>query len=217
MTHILTVATEIKYYMPYLIESVKKHNNNLTILGLGEKWQGFNWRFKLIHDYVSKLNPNDVVCVVDGYDVLCVRDLNLLKLKFEEVRNRENCKIVVGNDKVLNFVNYIANNLFFGYCKNEALNAGTYIGYAGDVGEIIMKIYNLNPNNDADDQILFTKYCNESNDIYIDVYNELFVSISCPLKEIEPLTIGQASRISGINPSDISVLLIYLKQKYNEE
>ncbi|MGL5550315.1 MAG: hypothetical protein ACRDD4_11505, partial [Culicoidibacterales bacterium] len=26
-----------------------------------------------------------------------------------------------------------------------------------------------------------------------------------------PLTIGQASRISGVNPADISILMIYLK------
>ncbi len=31
------------------------------------------------------------------------------------------------------------------------------------------------------------------------------------LSEIKPRTVGQASRISGINPADISVLLIYLK------
>lgn len=31
------------------------------------------------------------------------------------------------------------------------------------------------------------------------------------LAEIQPRTVGQASRISGINPADISVLLIYLK------
>lgn len=33
------------------------------------------------------------------------------------------------------------------------------------------------------------------------------------LQQIRPETIGQASRISGINPSDISVLLLYLKQQ----
>ena len=36
------------------------------------------------------------------------------------------------------------------------------------------------------------------------------------LKEIRPINIGQALRISGVNPSDISILLVYLKRKYNE-
>ena len=33
------------------------------------------------------------------------------------------------------------------------------------------------------------------------------------LKEIKPLSIGQASRISGVNPSDITVLMIYLEMR----
>ena len=36
------------------------------------------------------------------------------------------------------------------------------------------------------------------------------------LKEIRPLNIAQAIRISGVNPSDISILLIYLRKQYNE-
>ena len=51
---------------------------------------------------------------------------------------------------------------------------------------------------------------------YEDVKN-LALEAKQKLSEIRPLTIGQASRISGINPADISVLLIYLKQKYNGE
>ena len=33
------------------------------------------------------------------------------------------------------------------------------------------------------------------------------------LNKIKPLSVGQASRISGVNPADINVLLIYLEQQ----
>lgn len=47
-----------------------------------------------------------------------------------------------------------------------------------------------------------------------DIDYSLFSSLSAEavekLKAIEPITIGQASRISGVSPSDISVLLVFL-------
>ena len=36
------------------------------------------------------------------------------------------------------------------------------------------------------------------------------------LTEISPTTIGQASRISGVNPADISILMVYLRRGYND-
>ena len=36
------------------------------------------------------------------------------------------------------------------------------------------------------------------------------------LEKVRPMTIAQASRISGVNPSDISVLAVYLKKEYNK-
>ncbi|MBY7145155.1 tRNA uridine-5-carboxymethylaminomethyl(34) synthesis enzyme MnmG [Virgibacillus sp. NKC19-3] len=32
------------------------------------------------------------------------------------------------------------------------------------------------------------------------------------LKKVQPLSVGQASRISGVNPADVSILLVYLEQ-----
>lgn len=37
------------------------------------------------------------------------------------------------------------------------------------------------------------------------------------LAEIKPTTLGQASRISGVNPADISILTVYLKKEYPNE
>ena len=36
------------------------------------------------------------------------------------------------------------------------------------------------------------------------------------LKQVRPLNLGQASRISGVNPADLSILAIYLKKEYNK-
>ena len=32
------------------------------------------------------------------------------------------------------------------------------------------------------------------------------------LKEVRPLSVAQASRISGVNPADVSILLVYIEQ-----
>ena len=34
------------------------------------------------------------------------------------------------------------------------------------------------------------------------------------LKQIRPTSIGQALRISGVNPADISLLMVYIKKEY---
>ena len=36
------------------------------------------------------------------------------------------------------------------------------------------------------------------------------------LKKVKPISIGQAARISGVNPADISILAVYLKKEYSK-
>lgn len=189
--HIITVSTHSDYYFPYLIKSCKNNGKELTVLAFGEKWMGFNWRFKLVINYLKNINKNDIVCFVDGFDVICTRKLNQLEKVFFNLKNKYNCKIIVGEHKMI-----VNNNLssfckillkyYFGECKNVSLNAGTYIGQAKDLIEILEKIYNTFPLNNADDQKLLTKYCLiNPNDIYIDVKNEIFLTLELPYQEID--------------------------------
>ena len=46
-----------------------------------------------------------------------------------------------------------------------------------------------------------------------DAIKSLRIEAVQKLKEFRPISIGQASRISGVSPADISVLLVYLGGK----
>lgn len=49
---------------------------------------------------------------------------------------------------------------------------------------------------------------------YDEVYSLRLEAVQ-KLREVRPVSIGQASRISGVSPADISVLLVYLEQQKN--
>lgn len=169
---------------------VKKNGISLTVLGYGEKWTGFCFKFDKMIQYLKKLDPNDIVCFVDGYDVICVRNLNEITDVFLELKKKNNCKIVVAENKIImnnlfNIYNVINVKIVFDKCMNKFLNSGTYIGHVKDILYILERVYT--GDNTLDDQQILVKYCkNNSNDIYIDLKNELFLTIDRPFDSIHP-------------------------------
>ena len=189
-THIITVATNSDLYFPYLVDSCKKNGIPLTVLGYGEKWTGFTFRFDKMIQYLKKLDPNDVVCFIDGYDVICVRNLNEMTDVFLQLKNKNNCKIVIAENNIImnnlyNVVLYITVKTSFDKCKNKLINAGSYIGQVKDILYVLEQIYT--GDNTLDDQKILVKYCKSNpNDIYIDLKNELFLTIDRPFDSIHP-------------------------------
>ena len=51
-------------------------------------------------------------------------------------------------------------------------------------------------------------------DIDYDKIHNLASEAKQKLKQIRPTSIGQALRISGVNPADISLLMVYIKKEY---
>jgi len=189
-THIITVATNSELYFPYLVDSCKKNGIPLTVLGYGEKWTGFTFRFDKMIQYLKKLDPNDVVCFIDGYDVICVRDLREMTDVFLQLKKKNNCKIVIAENNIIinnlyNVVLYITVKTSFDKCKNKLINAGSYIGQVKDILYVLEQVYT--GDNTLDDQKILVKYCKTNpNDFYIDLKNELFLTIDRPFDSIHP-------------------------------
>jgi hypothetical protein len=185
---IVTISTHSKYYYPSLVSSCKKNKGTLTTLGMGEEWLGYNWRFKKMIEYLKNKSDDTIVCFIDGYDVIVCRDLTELADEFIKLKNKYKCKIIVGCDDYGIIGKKLISNIFYGKCGNNEhnLNAGTYIGYAKDIKDIVTKIYELNPTDSADDQVLMVKYYNQNpGEIHIDHECKLFVALFYPLMNID--------------------------------
>ena len=53
-------------------------------------------------------------------------------------------------------------------------------------------------------------------DFDYDAVSGLRIEARQKLKLYQPVSIGQASRISGVSPADLSVLLVYMEQYYHK-
>ena len=203
--YIITVITHEDGYIKYLMKSVKKYGAELIILGYGQKWKGFNWRLFLINDYIKNLDSDDIICVVDGFDVLCLRNLEELKYKFIEFYNKSDYKIIISENKYFynNLFSEYINQFYFGNCNKLFLNAGVYIGYVKDIKFLHEQLKLIDKDQSSDDQIIFTEYCNLNNKFFfIDTNNEYFLTINNPYKEIDHL-------ITFINENNGEISLVY--------
>ena len=82
--HALTVATGHEGFLHSLRASAKLFGYELHILGLGQPWGGFVWRWQLLRDALGKLPANEPVVVLDGYDTVFTAPAALLQEEFRK-------------------------------------------------------------------------------------------------------------------------------------
>lgn len=175
---VITACTDERYYFPYLKKTCMQNNGEFVVLGLGEKWGGYIWKFNKMIEYLKTLDVDEVVCFVDGYDVVCVRDLRDIKQKFLECSRKNNCKIIIGKDN--NILPEIIRRMYFGDLN---INSGTYIGRAGDIRDILKKSRETFPDI-IDDQMLIIEYAKKfKGDVAIDEDNTFFQVHGMPFFE----------------------------------
>jgi hypothetical protein len=176
---VITACTDKKFYFPYLEKTCKENDADFVVLGLGEKWGGYIWKFNKMIDYLKTLEPNEIVCFVDGYDVICIKNLKDVKEKFLHFSKIHKSKIIIGKDNNSLFPEIIR-KYYFGKIP---INSGTYIGKSGDILNVLEKSRILFPDV-IDDQILIIKYAESfPNEIFVDENFDFFYVYMFPFTE----------------------------------
>jgi hypothetical protein len=186
---LVTVATHSERYYPYLKLSAEKYGHKLVTLGWGEKWKGFVWRFELMKTYLKNIDPNEIICFIDAYDILILQDSSTIETKFKEIIKDDKTKIVYSIE--VKSDSFIDNTLIISMttCKKYSINAGTYIGYSSELlklFETLCSRYECRA--DLDDQKIVQKFCLEdtNNTIIFDTNSDIFLVMVSIASRLSP-------------------------------
>jgi hypothetical protein len=188
----VVVATHSERYFPDLEESVKQYNHEMVKLGWGEKWRGFGWKLTLLRDYLRSISPDEIICFIDGYDVIILQPADVIERNFKRlVKEDAKNKILISSetstqDTLNTVLTGLWTNVWSYKCKGSLINAGTYMGYASAILGVLDDICSTYECIDsADDQILIQRFCQKNHDRFIiDTRSEVFLvqpSITGPL------------------------------------
>jgi hypothetical protein len=171
MLYVFTIATHDKGYLGSLKDSCEKQNIDLNVIGMGQKWEGFQTKLKLIQQTLDSLSDDTICLFTDAYDSIIIGNEKEILERYYQF-----------NEPVV-FSSYTGSALFvseffFGKTcgKNESLNSGGFIGRVKEVKEFFYDLCKQNKciGADVDDQKIINQYCNETKPISLDTKNKLF-------------------------------------------
>ena len=155
-----------------------------------------------------------------GYEVGLIN-----KEQYDRLIQKENNIESIINELKNNYINIPAKISLYDYVKRTEVSIN-------DVKDKLSKEYNELELEQAEIQIKYEGYIKKAKkeaekmrkmenkkipkDIDYDKVPNLASEARIKLKEVKPESFGQAIRISGVNPSDISILSVYMKRYFNE-
>lgn len=163
--HYITYATHDEGTYNKLINN--KYNIKIKNIGFGHKWINFKQKFKNVYKYCNKLDNNDIVIFLDGFDSI----INNNNSKIFELFKNYNCKILFSKEfDIFNIKRRVFNtNLKY------IANTGLYMGYVKELKHFLKYLLKKK---DTDDQILVNKYIHKFNYIKIDINEKIFKNIN---------------------------------------
>jgi hypothetical protein len=175
---LVTYATHNSGYLNALKESSKLNGYDLIILGENKKWEGFTQKFFDILSFLKTKSMDEIICFVDGFDVLTLGTKDEFINKF----NSFNTDKVIFSASKDNFIL----QLIFGKINSNDSNfeynrlcTGAYVGYCNKIIELfenICEIHKLKIDDD-DQKNISVCYVNCKNCLQLDYDNSLFYCV----------------------------------------
>jgi hypothetical protein len=143
---VVTVATHVDYYYPSMVSACERLRLNLVVLGMGEKWEGYFWKFTKMKEFLNKEDPNEIIIFIDAFDVIPLLSEKEIIKRFKTF----NKPIVISTEESPNniFMSIGYEDIFTKY-DDVYLNSGAYMGYV----KYLRKLFDIIKLDTNDDQL----------------------------------------------------------------
>ena len=183
---LLTIATHKNRWFNDWEYTAKKWGYNYKILGLGQKWEGFQTKINLIIDYSKRCRQDRLLCIVDSYDlVIAGPPLELISKYYATER-----KIVVGTEDICG-PNCHITGIPVKNTRKPYINGGFVMGRACDIHILYKNVFELCS---YDDQVGISRYAEKYPEMFdLDSTQNIILNInhSSDVKDIEKLLNGR--------------------------
>jgi len=154
--HVITIATDENDWLNDWKNSAQKWGYQYSILGKGREWKGFSTKIKLIIEFLLKRDPEEIIAIVDAYDLLFTGPPEELVEKFVSF----NFPIVAGGEDVC-ILNCHKHSCKVNNNRYKWVNGGCVVGYAKELISAYEFTLQVSP---EDDQIGVAKYMDANPD-----------------------------------------------------
>lgn len=147
---IIAVATHKERMFDIFKLSAKKNDIPLDIIGMGQPWKGFGWRWTLIEEHLQNIDDKELILVTDAFDTIILKNGEEFEKRFKTFHS----PIVFSKDPDANEFMYLPRYYrwrVFG--EDPIINGGTYIGKCAAIKKFIKHI---KYKNNTDDQRFLT-------------------------------------------------------------
>jgi hypothetical protein len=186
----ITYATHHEGTLERLVNN--DFNVHVEVLGMGKKWNGFSDKLLGVLEFCKKLDPDEVVVFVDGFDSIVHRSPDNVEREFKKMK----CGILFSKDSAYNnplFDHYVF--MMFGTCKDRVIaNSGMYMGYAKYMIDFITKALE---NSKGDDQRDVNNTCGRVNYVCVDEKCKIF-------KNLNGVSIDDKEVLAGVEAPFVS-------------
>jgi hypothetical protein len=181
--HLFVVCTHNEGYYDALVASAKRGGYAMKTLGWNQKWGGFVWRLTLMLDALSTMNPDEVVCFTDAFDVIVLLPAVELEARYRAMVNDGRVLLSVENPIGEPVAGFVGRKLFGVCIDNKTLNAGAYMGTVTGLRVFIRLIQTTAQREGmVDDQKVLNRMCQKlrtDNMVAIDTQGDIFFHATC--------------------------------------